>query len=234
MNLATFRLRIGQTLNLKTNAEGTERDLVDSYINEAVEQFLLKTKVNKKTAQVSLTDDVGDYTLDPIMLSFDDMWIGSPSDSGYVPMLEPIDSWDVRAMRNVSSVTPGPSRYYAFEGNVIMLYPTPSTGDVLHIVYVPRPSPMTDDSHDPSAAPYGEVPSEFHHIVEAYAKWKSADYADDGSSQVGAMYQAEYERGLIEAKVLLSRKAGMFTGMAKVGRRNRLQRYASPGVDTGG
>lgn len=237
MNLGTLRTRVGQALNVAGGGSvaGTELTLLDGYINEAVEQILLRTKVNKKTATVALTSGQGDYTLDPIMLAFDDMWIAPAGGSTWMPMLEPVDSWDIRSMRNVSPTVATPTKYYAFEGNVIMLYPNPGSGDVLHIVYVPRPTAMSSTSHDPSIAPYGEIPSEFHHLIESYAKWKTADYADDQSSQQGQAYMQLYEQGLAMMKSLLNRKGGIRTGYAKVGnKRNRWQRFAPPGVDTGG
>ena len=234
MTLAEFRLRIGQTLNLATSSAHNERDLVDSWVNEGIVKVLTATKVNKKTAQVQLTADKGDYTLDPVMLSFDDIWIEPTPNSGYQPMLEFIDSYDIRAMRNASSpAVASPPSYISFEGNTIFLYPNPSSGDVMHIVYVPRPTPLTDEDHDPSIAPFGEIPAEWHDVIEAYAKWKAADYADDASSQVGQAYKAEYESGVIGMKVNLTKKAGVRIGHARVGRR-RTTRLAPPGVDIRG
>jgi len=237
MTLGTLRSRVGQALNVAGGGTvaGAELTLLDGYINEAVEQILLRTKVNKKTAVVGLTDGVGDYTLDPIMLAFDDMWIAPAASTSWTPMLFPVDSFDIRAMRLSQSIVASPSIYYAFEGNVIMLYPNPGTGDALHIVYVPRPTPMTDTGNDPSVAPYGEVPSEFHTLIEAYAKYKMADYADDASSQLGQTYMQEYEQGLDRMKMLLTKKGGIRTGYAKVGNRRRmLTRFAPPGVDIRG
>lgn len=235
MNLGTLRTRVGAALGVAGGGSvaGTERTLIDGYVNEGVEQILLRVKPVKKTATVGLTANVGDYTLDPIMLSFEDVYIIPAANPGYVPMLIPVDSFDIRSMRNTAATVAAPAAYYAFEGNVIMLYPTPATGDVLHIIYTPRPTAMTDAAHDPSQSPYGEIPSEFHHIIEAYAKWKMADYADDASSQVGQTYRGEYEQGLQSMKATLLKKGGVRIGYARVGRRDRFSRYASPGVDVG-
>lgn len=237
MTLGDIRKRVGLALNVAGGGtvDGDERDLLDSYANEAVEQILLRTKVNKKTAQITLTAGVGDYTLDPIMLAFDDIWITPGIDSDYQPMLVPVDSYDIRSMRNLATAVAAPAAYYAFEGNVIMLYPTPATGDKMHIVYVPKQvNLLSDDAHDPSLSDYGGIPAEYHHLIETYTKWKMADYADDASSQVGQKYQTDFETGVIAMKVALARKAGVRTGYATVGRRGRFSRYASPGVDTGG
>jgi len=236
MNLGNIRLRVGQVLNVAgggTATSGNELTLLDAYANEAVEQVLLRTKVNKKTAEVALTVDVGDYVLDPIMLAFDDAWVESATSTGFSPMIDYVDSFDIRAMRNTQATIGTPTRYAAYEGNVIMLYPNPGTGDMLHIVYVPRPTAMTSSSHDPSIAPYGEIPLEFHEVIESYVKWKMADYADDASSQVGSKYEADFERGILRMKSVLIRKAGVRTGHARVGMPGRYSRFAPPGVDTG-
>jgi hypothetical protein len=236
VNLGQLRLHVAQALNVANGANvntiaGAERTLLDEYLNEGVEQILLRTKVNKKTASIALTSGVGDYTVDPIMLAFDDAWITPGASVGWNPMLERVDSYDIRQMRQAVGSVASPSQYYAFEGNVIMLYPSPATGDTMHIVYTPRPSAMTSTGNDPSVSPYGEIPSEFHWIIEQYGLWKMADYADDGSSQVGQTYTSGFERGISQMKMLLNKKAGVRSGRASTSRRNRSGFRAPPGVD---
>ncbi len=226
MNLTTFRLRIQSTTGLAASTAGhNEQALVDGWVNEGVEQFLLRTKIVKKTAVLDLTAGEGDYVLDPGILSLKDLYIGAR-------MLEAVDTSDVRRWRlTQGGVSDGVTRY-AYEGQVLFLYPTPSAAGQLHIILVKRPTPMTSGTHDPGVAPYGEVPPEYHTVIEAYGKWKAAEYANDQPSQNGQAYKAEYEAGLVQARVLETRKAGVSVRRARPGWKASGVGIA-PGLDQG-
>ena len=117
-------------------------------------------------------------------------------------MLEAVDSGDVRRWRlgSGSSDADGVGKY-AYEGQTLMLHPTPTAAGQLKMIYVPRPTPMTAAGHDPAVAPYGKMPSEYHPIIEAYAKWKAAEYANDAPSQNGQTFKQEYEAGVMATQV---------------------------------
>jgi hypothetical protein len=119
-------------------------------------------------------------------------------------------------------------RYYAYEGNLLMIYPTPqSSDDEIHIVYVPRPTAMTATTDSPST-----VPEEYHPVIEAYVKWKAGEHANDKSSGNGQGFKLQYEEGVIDARVSQARRAGMRIGRVSFGQPS-WRSYASPGVDVG-
>jgi hypothetical protein len=62
-----------------------------------------------------------------------------------------------------------------------------------------------------------------------YAKWKMADYDDDGSSQMGMVYQQQYERLVRKCRDRKRKKGGRSMGRAVVGVR-RVQ-ASSPSQD---
>jgi hypothetical protein len=103
------------------------------------------------------------------------------------------------------------------------------------MIYVPKPSAlMSSGSHSPSDATRGEIPEEFHPVLESYAKFKAAQYSNDAPSQNGQMFKQEWEQGVVESKMILARKAGMKVSRANIGgSRNAAWRYAPPGVDRG-
>ena len=231
MNLETLRLRVQSTVGLAGGTAGNEQTLIDGWYNEAVVQFLMETKAVKRTASLSLTGDESDYVLDDEVLAFEDVYL-EPGDGSREFMLEPKDSHDIRQMRrSTTSVAAGPS-FYAYEGQVVMLYPAPSTGDELHIVYVAKPtSAMAATGDDPADATHGRIPNQYHPVLEAYVKWKAAEYSNDGPSQIGQMYRSEWEQGLIKVRVIESRKGGLIAPRARVGGRRR--HAVGPGVDLG-
>lgn len=233
MNLTMFRLRVQRTLGLASNTTGDEQTLVDSWVNEAVEQFLLKTKVKKKTAALSLTAGQGDYVLDASILAFEDVHYNALSQTDDYG-LEQVDSEEIRRMRRVQASVEGPPGYFAYEGQSIMLYPIPaSSSDKLHMVYVERPtSAIAAGSDSPSDTGRGEIPLEYHPILEEYVLWKAARYSDHAPSQFGELFRVAWERGLVEARITESRKAGVRVGYARLGRGVR-RHIRRPGVDTG-
>lgn len=231
MNLATLRSRVSNATGL-TNS-GTEQSLIDSWLNEAVEQFLVETKITKQSAVMSLTASQGDYTLDSKILSFEDIYF-EPADGSQSYLLEPLDSADIRRMRLSQAAVSQASQYYALEGqNLLMLYPSPtSNSDRLHLIYTARAaSAMAATGDDPSSTGLGRIPVEWHPALEAYAKWKAAEYNDGPRAQA---WQQEWMMWTGKAKVLTAKKGGTRLPTAKWGRSGRRGRWPrTPGTDIG-
>ncbi len=220
MNLATFRTRVARAIGPSaTNAD--DLTLIDGWVNEGVVQFLRDTKLNVKTAALSVTAGSGDYTLDSDILALNDLWY-EPADGNQSVMLEPTGSRDIIRMRRQQSAADVGPRYYAIQGaHTLMLYPLPaSSSDKLHILYVPRPSAALAATADsPSDATRGNIPEEYHPVIEAYAKWKAGEAEEHKPSNFGLAFQAEYERGVAKVRADLNKKAGVFLGKATWGRR---------------
>lgn len=219
MNLSDFRTRVARVTGLSTS-NSDDLDLIDDWVNEGVLQLLRDTKVNQITAALSVTAGSGDYTLDSDILSMSDLWY-SPSDGVQNVVLEPVNSLDIQRMRLAQGAADVTPRYYALQGaNTILLYPEPgSSSDELHITYVPRPAALSATADSPSDSTKGNIPSEFHSIIEAYAKWKAAEAEEHKPSQYGLSFQAEYERGTAKIRADMNRKAGVFKGKKTPGRR---------------
>lgn len=234
MNVAEFALRVTHAIGIDAatanSATSQEYTLFLSWLNEAVIQFLRKTKVFKRTAVMAVTAGTGDYTLDSDILAFED--VSYEPATGTQRMLKQIDSWQIRDMRVLSDTTTEPE-FYAYEGQTIMLYPAPrSSSDEIHIVYVPRPAALAATADAPSATANGGIPAEYHTHLESYVKWKAAEHANDQASQNGAVFQQQFEQGVVETRVAEQRKGGMVIGSVNIGRRNWRSR-AHPGVDLG-
>lgn len=220
MNLATYRARISGAIGLDNTASSVEQGLIDGWVNEGVVQFLVETKAHLRTASLALTADKGDYELDTDILSFKDLWLDSGT-STLDRTLEQVDTEEIIRLRlalGANNTGIGVCKYAIQGGNIFMLYPNAGAGDVLHMLYVPRPAAMSATADTPSATANGGIPEEFHHVIEAYAKWKAADYADDKSSQYGMTYMQEWQSLTSWAKDKLFKKAGMRTSKARVGR----------------
>lgn len=230
MNLNDFRVRAARVSGMSTSESG-DTDLLDSWANEAVVQFLKDTKLDVRKAALALTADQGDYTLDADILSFSDVWI-EPASGQFDGLLQPTSSGDLIARRRLE-VTPESSVvYYALRGaHTLMLHPAPqSSSDVLHILYVPRPDAMATTAATPSATANGNIPEEYHPLIEAYVKWKACSAEEHRGSDNGLQFQAEYERGVARVRGDMNKKAGVLKAGATWGRRGK--RFpVTPGTD---
>lgn len=234
MNLTSLQRRIQRKVGLAAGTAGDEQTLVQEWADEAAVKFLQETKAVKKTAVMNLTANQGDYSLDSSVLAFEDVYI-NPSDGSQELMLVPMDSYDIRAMRRAASSTVSPPPgYYAYEGGILLLYPTPaSSSDTLHIVFVEKPSGTfvggagTESWAD---ATRGNIPTQYHDVLEAYVAWKASEYSNDSPSQNGQMYKQQWEQGILKTKITEAKRAGVRTPRARVGRR-RGRFPVAPGVD---
>jgi hypothetical protein len=229
MTLGELRTRIARTVGLSTSDAG-DLALIDGWVNEAVLAFLRDTKVNVVTAALATTEGVEDYTLDDDILSFQDVWY-EPSSGGQQTMLEPVSARDIQGMRLLGSGDGLTPRYYALQGaHLLKLYPTPgSSSDLVHITYTPRPGLISDSAHQPSDESRGNIPPEYHSIVEAYAKWKAASAEEHRPSEYGLTFQAEWERGIGQVRADINRKAGVFKAPKQPRRRSVYP--LTPGTD---
>ena len=106
-----------------------------------------------------------------------------------------------------------------------------SSSDVLHMDYIPAPTSWNSGTPASDTPPF--VPSWGHPALEEYAKWKAADWDDDTSSQIGMMYQKNWEQMLKDARRRLNKMAGGWAPARVGGRTRRRTVPTSPGVDTG-
>ena len=218
---------------MSTSAQA-DKDLLDSWTNEAVLQFLKDTKINVQLAALSVTAGSANYTLDDDILSLEDIWIES-ANSVQDMLLKRASSGDIQQMRLYEAAEDVTSMYYALEGaRLLMLYPAPaSSDDILHIKYVSRPtSVLSVTSDDPSSSDKGNIPTEYHPVLEDYVKWKACEAEEHKPSKFGGVFAESYMGGIQLVKVSMNRKSGVMGAPARWGRRNN-RLPVSPGVDMG-
>lgn len=203
--------------------------LCDGWVNEAVVDILMETQVYVVESTASLTAGQGDYVMDSNILLIKDVYVSSGGSNWTFDHVSPDQ---IIQYRTSSTIGGGPSRYFALNGaDVLMLYPTPSSGDSLTLYYVPRPTALSDAPDDPSQASLGGIPSEWHKAIQWYALWQAGDYMDDDSSHNGQDYRQEYEAWLKRIKKERSRKGGRRIGAIVPGRRRRPSVAHDPSAD---
>lgn len=232
MNLSEYRTRIARVTGMSTAAAG-DLSLMDSWVNEGVVQFLRETKLNTRLAALAVSAGQGDYTLDDDILAMQGLWY-QPSGSTEQRLLEPVSPETLFQLRMPTNQSSTIVRHYAMSGAwTLMLWPDPpSSSDILHILYVPRPTAMSVTSDSPADSNHGNVPLEYHPIIEAYAKWKAASAEEHKGSDNGLQFQAEWERGIAKIRGEVQRKAGMVQPRVRLGYPAPTVPL-SPGVDLG-
>lgn len=225
MTKGTIRDRVASKIGMSGSAELT---LLEGWVDEAVEQYLVETKALVREGVMAMTAGVTDYTI-PIanILSFSAVWVspGSPNSADTVE-LEQISSSEMLNKRRYSYTGDHPRSYQLLGMDLLRVYPTPDGTETLHILYVPAPTTLAN-ADDLTLA--GVVLPD-HPICEEYVSWKAADWDDDTSSKVGERYQQGWELGIRKAKARRNRLDNGW-GPARPGRRRWIP--TRPGVDLG-
>jgi hypothetical protein len=208
---------VSKTLGLDETVSSTDDTLLGYELNDAVREFLLDTHINVNRSETTIAAVEDDSEIGtPVLVMLDIQVTGTDSQVWLPQRTTPAE---ILRMRRSGSSTTGSTRWYAHNGNdMFMFYPSLAIGDVVTIYYVPKPTEMSSGSHDPSNETYGGIPVEYHPALIEYAKWKMADYDDDGSSQMGLLYQQQYERLVRKALRRKRLKGGRSMGRAVVGR----------------
>jgi hypothetical protein len=216
-SFAVLKSRVSKVLGLDETAASNDDVLLGYELNDAVREFLIDTHINVNRSETEISTEEDDSEIGTPVLAIEDIQISGTSGDYQLP--QRVTPAEILRMRRASPVVSGTARYYALQGNdLMMFYPSLQVGDIVMIYYVPRPTEMTSGSHDPAIETYGGIPVEYHPALIEYAKWKMADYDDDGSSQMGLVYQANYERLVRKCLQRKRRKGGRSLGRAVVGR----------------
>ena len=182
---------VSAKLGLNKSAGHEERALMEGWANEGVIEVLLATHCYTEIGDMALTANISEYRLDDDILAVMNDKITSGTNAGtfrVVTLEEMID----RQAANYTTDRTGKS-VVAMEGNLLIVYPAPVAGTTIRYFYIPRPTPMTDDAHDPSSATYGGVPSEYHKAIEYFMLWQGAEYDNKKAPMAPQEYATAFE-----------------------------------------
>jgi hypothetical protein len=204
-------------LGFETTADSEELLLMQEWAQKGVVDVLLRTHCYVEVGDMLLTAGVSEYRLDADILAVLNDRITSSGDKRHfdvVTLAEIIDYQNANAAY-VSS-TSGATKV-AFEGNLMVTYPAAATADTIRFFYVPRPTDMTEDSHDPSVAAYGGIPTEYHDAILYYMLWQGAEYDDKRAALGPGDYFSIYDGLCKEYRQMHRKKASRGIRPARVG-----------------
>lgn len=177
-------------LGLDRTAASEEQLLMVDWANDGVVDVLQSTRCHLDVGDQVLTPGVGDYAGDANILAVDDRTI--QANTFPIQLVSIADIYEARR----GSASSDYVMKIAFEGDLFMVWPTPSTAVTIRYVYVPKPSLMTADANDPSVSTYGGVPTWAHPAILSYMLWRGARYDEKRAPHTPNDYYGFYQEEL--------------------------------------
>jgi len=154
-----------------------ETEFLEELANEAVLDILTRTRVHVRRGEAALAEGSSDFDVDDEILRIHGIHRGS---EGLLLYEQPRE--ELR--------TDG----YAFAGLSRLTLGQPAgIGETVTFWYTPKPTPMTNDAHDPADQTYGRIPDEYHKAIVDYMLWHAADMSGDQEAGRGEKYRVLYE-----------------------------------------
>lgn len=200
-------------MGLSTTAGSDDLQFLQDMANDAVIETLLRTHIHIDIGEMTLVSGQAEYRLDDNILAVDD---GRGSTPAGIGNYEIVSLEEMIRRQSIGYVTPTWRKVVAFDGDLLIVSPTPSDSEVLRFYYVPRPTAMladattTADSNDPSDDTYGGIPSQYHRALEYYMLWQAAENVEKaymgGAPEYFALYENECQLILERKRQMVSRK----------------------------
>ena len=162
-------------MGLSTAAATDDLQFLQDMANDAVIETLLRTHIHIDIGTMSLISGTAEYRLDSNILAVDDGKGATPAGIGNY---EICSLEEMIRRQSTGYITPTWRKVIAFNGDLLIVSPTPSDSEDLTFYYVPLPTPMSDDGNDPSSTTYGGIPAQHHRALEYYMLWQSAEHLE--------------------------------------------------------
>lgn len=235
MNRGQLVARVARKMGLSTDSGTDDLAFLQDLANAAVVEVLMRTHCYIDIGEMTLISGQAEYRLDPNVLAVDDGRGSSPAGMGNYRL---VSLEEMIRRQSVGFVAPSARQVCAFDGDLLIVSPTPAdSSTVIRFYYVPKPSPMAQDSDDPSTANFGGIRVEYHRALEYYMLWQAAEDVEK-KSPMGPNDYFEIFQG--ECKLIRDRKwalAGRKLAPAAVGypdtRREVVRNDVYPGFNSG-
>ncbi len=180
----------GLELGLDRTASSEEQLLMIDWANEGVRDVLIETRCRLEIGDQALTPGVGDYRVDADVLAVDERTIEIATTK-----LQIVGFEDIYDLRRSSGIVTNPDvTRIAVEGDMMMVWPTPSSAVTIRYVFVMLPTELAADGNDLGDSTYGGLPIYAHHAVLQYMLWRGSRYEGSrGSAHTPDEYHQFYK-----------------------------------------
>lgn len=221
MNRGRLIARVAASAGLDDTTGSEERTLMEEWANEGVVEVLLATKIRVEIGLMPLTIGEDEYRMDTDMLA---VFNQVPYSDDYFNF-DVVTLEDMNHLRATNSAASPPTRAIAIEGDLLIVWPTPTQAETIKFFFLQKPAPMTNDAHDPSTSTYGGIPDQHHRAIEAYMLWQAAIYDEKRAPRSPDEALKNFDR---ECALIRKRKrtmSGRGLAPAKVGYPGRRRTY---------
>lgn len=202
--------RVASAIGLDDTVGAAERTLMEEWAQQAVDDVLQKTHARMELGDLNLLSGISDYRLDATVLAVDDRTV-----SDDIQVVTTDEIYDLRR----ANASGGSLVRLAVEGDLALVYPTPSADYAIRFMFVKRPTRMSSDAHDPMTETYGGLPSESDAelALEYFMLWRAAEYDDKKTPMGPKEYREAYDGLLGQMRKNKRHKARRGLGPARVG-----------------
>jgi hypothetical protein len=157
-----------------------ERALLEELANEAVLDVLRRTRLAMRCVDITLVAGEREYELADEILTLHNLKTAAGTE------LNEYATGDIRRVGSGGYAVVGYNR-------LVLGWEPDADGLTISAWYQRRPTPMSDDTHDPSNITYGGIPEEFHPALINYMCWHAAASVGESATGLGERYRILYE-----------------------------------------
>ena len=174
-------------------------------INEAQEDFVLKTKCLKTYATFATDGTNKEYCIDETALAnfmdISEVWFFyAASTTIYRPLIRVSRDELVQKESYLRNISADPA-YYCYEDRIIEFDTIPDSGDTCRIYYFKMPAVPAEATTALNLAETPDIPNRFHPALVYYVCWKFTE-ADDSVSDKLIYFQQKYAELVGQAMVI--------------------------------
>lgn len=204
---------VGLELGLDRTASSEEQLLMVDWANKAVQDVLIQTHCRVEIGDISVAANVEDLRLDDEILALDERTISA--NTVKLNLVSPEEIFDLRRASGIAT-SPDVTRL-SFQGDLLLIWPKPTSAATIRVVFVQKPTPMTNDAHDTAVAPYGSIPAYAEDALLSYMLWRGARYDERRAPHTPNDYKEMYKQDLAEVRRRMRRMGGRTNLQIKVG-----------------
>jgi hypothetical protein len=171
------------TLGTQEITSHDESAFVKRWINEGVVDIIVRTRPYSRCVNLTLSANTAVHDMANDILFLLD--VVHPDNNGMFLQ---------RYTREDISYRQDSGLYgFAYEEPMLWISPIPSAALTIQAYGGFRPTPMVNNTDDPSSATFGAIAPEFHPAILNYALWKGGEYVQHDQSAMGEKWRVAYE-----------------------------------------
>lgn len=220
-----LKRHLAAEVGLDLTVSGLEDLLMNDWAQDAIWDFIIQTRVRLVQSTLNLSAGQEDYSMAtavPNVLGVTEAFIGTGTNRYGLERISMAEMMDWRRTNSTLDRT----RKYAAEGDLFMVYPSPSSANVITLYGPLKPTPFAADGDNFTTSQYGGIPAHHNTALLAYMRWRAGIYDEKRLPHTPDQLRQFYELELSRAR----RRNRRMGGRAMPGLRTGYPNTSSPGT----